>query len=89
MKRILPTLTALTLAYAAAAVVACGVSAPHGPVEGQSHTANAAFAPTYPHNINPDPHGPLYTNPYDPGEPDDVAPAVIGPEHLPPVPDED
>lgn len=80
MKHIPTTVYGLALA---AVVVAMATA--HTP--GIAMTADvqppASVAPAYPHNINPDPNGPYYVNPYDPyqnGLPEH-SPAVIDGSH--------
>ena len=73
------TLTGLVLIAAAALVTAASMN-PYPP-SGLSQTRALPVASKYPHNINPDPHGPYYFNPYDPyqmGFPENVTPPVLG-----------
>jgi len=72
-------LAGLVLSAAAVIVTAAAV---HLPAEsGTGQVSGSTAAPAYPHNINPDPNGPYYLNPYDPyqqGYPVDVTPPVLG-----------
>lgn len=88
MKHVSSTLSGLAFGAAAAMVVAATVPGPTAVTDADlaTGTQTTAVAPTYPHNINPDPNGPYYLNPYDPyqsGTPDH-SPPVIG---LSPAPD--
>lgn len=84
-------LSGLVLTAAGALVVAAAIPLPSTATTSAGTGASLSgirVAPSYPHNINPDPNGPYYINPYDPyaeGYPDDVTPPVIG--LSPPPPD--
>ena len=84
MQNITSTLAGLAFGAAAAMVVAATVHLPSALIA-TAHQATVV-APGYPHNINPDPNGPYYLNPYADGEPADVTPPVIGlsPRHSAP-----
>jgi hypothetical protein len=78
MKNLTRTSSGLVLVAATAMVLAASVHLPSTLIAGATQAAVAA--PDYPHNINPDPNGPYYLNPYDPyqnGTPDH-SPPVIG-----------
>ena len=59
-----------SLSVLALGVVVAAIATAHTP--GVAMTADvqppASVAPAYPHNINPDPNGPYYINPYDPSQ---------------------
>jgi hypothetical protein len=83
MKTLTTRLSGLTFDAATALVLAATVHLPSPLIADAAHSA--VVAPAYPHNINPDPNGPYYLNPYDPyqnGMPDHTS-AVIGlsPQH--------
>lgn len=80
MKHLSTTLSAVALGAVIAAMATV-----HTPViaDAADVQQSSSVAPGYPHNINPDPNGPYYVNPYDPyqnGLPDH-SPAVIDGSH--------